>query len=185
MGEPVERIDAIHFAGLQLKSEIYLARHEDKLELTEVVASGTRGSLRGLRDRAMMQLLGFAGGLRRSEITGRDLGRDQTDDGRGWVETFDNGALVSLRGSSDVTCPIAALERIDKFAPLARKKHSPPACLAIFPRQSAASFLPAICCAPALPPRLSNKSEIHEMRLAEERENPRSRSSGISALFTL
>lgn len=45
MGEPVERIDAIHFAGLQLKSEIYIARHEDKLELTEVVASGTCGEL--------------------------------------------------------------------------------------------------------------------------------------------
>lgn len=130
----------------------------------------THGSLRGLRDRARMQLLGFAGGLRRSEITGRDLGRDQADDGRGWVETFDNGALVSLRGmtdwleveigrgSSDATCPIAALERIDKFAPLARRKHSLPACVAIFPRQSAASFLPAICCAPALPPRLSNNS---------------------------
>jgi site-specific recombinase XerC len=126
----------------------------------------TRGSLHGLRDRAMMQLLGFAGGLRRSEITGRD----QTDDGRGWVETFDNGALVSLRGttdwleveigrgSSDATCPIAALERIDKFALLARRKHSPPACVAIFPRQSAASFLPAICCAPALPPRPAHNS---------------------------
>lgn len=33
-----------------------------------------RGTLRGLRDRAML-LIGFAGGLRRSEITGLGLGR--------------------------------------------------------------------------------------------------------------
>lgn len=38
-----------------------------------------RGSLRGLRDHAML-LIGFAGGLCRSEIT--SLSRDQTADGR-------------------------------------------------------------------------------------------------------
>lgn len=43
-----------------------------------------RGSLRGIRDRAML-LVGFAGGLRRSEITGLDFGRDQTEEGRGWI----------------------------------------------------------------------------------------------------
>lgn len=41
-----------------------------------------RGTLRGLRDRAVL-LLGFAGGLRRSEIVGLDCSRDQTEDGRG------------------------------------------------------------------------------------------------------
>ncbi|MET3778152.1 site-specific recombinase XerD [Rhizobium alvei] len=56
-----------------------------------------RGSLRGLRDRAML-LLGFAGDLRRSEIVGLDVGRDQTEDGRGWIEILDKELLVTLRG---------------------------------------------------------------------------------------
>jgi integrase len=86
-----------------------------------------RGTLRGLRDRAML-LIGFAGGLRRSEITGLDCGRDETDDGRGWIEILDKGMVVTLRGktgwreveigrgSSDATCPIAALKTWLKFA---------------------------------------------------------------------
>ena len=41
-----------------------------------------RGSLRGLRDRAML-LVGFAGGLRRSEVVGLDVGPEQTEDGSG------------------------------------------------------------------------------------------------------
>jgi integrase len=101
---------------------------EDLIAMLETL---DRGSLRGMRDRAML-LLGFAGGLRRSEITGLDLGRDQTDDGRGWVEIFDKGALLTLRGktgwreveigrgSADATCPVAALEAWIKFARLAK-----------------------------------------------------------------
>jgi len=101
---------------------------EDLIAMLEVL---DRGTLRGIRDRAML-LVGFAGGLRRSEITGLDLGRDQTDDGRGWIEIFDKGALVTLRGktgwreveigrgSSDATCPVAALENWIKFAKLAK-----------------------------------------------------------------
>lgn len=58
-----------------------------------------RGTLRGLRDRAML-LLGFAGGLRRSEIVTLDVGRDQTEDGRGWIEILDKRMLVSLRGKT-------------------------------------------------------------------------------------
>jgi integrase len=77
--------------------------------------------LRGLRDRAML-LIGFAGGLRRSEIVGLDCGRDQTEDGAGWIEILAGGALLTLRGktgwreieigrgSSEQTCPVAALE---------------------------------------------------------------------------
>ncbi len=90
-----------------------------------------RGSLRGLRDRAML-LVGFAGGLRRSEIVGLDLGRDQTEDSSGWIEIFDKGVLLTLRGktgwreveigrgSSDATCPVAALEMWIKFAKIAK-----------------------------------------------------------------
>jgi integrase len=89
-----------------------------------------RGTLRGLRDRAML-LIGFAGGLRRSEIVGIDLGRDQTEDCSGWIEVLDKGMLVTLRGktgwreveigrgSSHATCPIVAVETWIKFSRIA------------------------------------------------------------------
>jgi integrase len=76
--------------------------------------------LRGLRDRAIL-LIGFAGGLRRSEIVAMDHGKDDTPDGGGWIEVVDGGALITLRGktgwreveiargSSIQTCPVHAL----------------------------------------------------------------------------
>ena len=97
---------------------------EDLIAMLETL---DRGALRGLRDRAML-LIGFAGGLRRSEIVGLDVGRDQTEDGGGWVEILDKGMLVTLRGktgwreveigrgSSDATCPVVALQTWLKFA---------------------------------------------------------------------
>ena len=100
-------------------------------DLIAMLQTLDRGSLRGLRDRAML-LVGFAGGLRRSEITGLDLGRDQTEDGRGWIEIFDKGLLLTLRGktgwreveigrgSTDTTCPVVAVETWIKFARLAK-----------------------------------------------------------------
>ena len=78
--------------------------------------------LRGLRDRAIL-LIGFAGGLRRSEIVSLDFGKDDTPDSGGWVEIMDDGALITLRGktgwrevevargSSDQTCPVHALSQ--------------------------------------------------------------------------
>jgi integrase len=101
---------------------------EDLIAMLETL---DRGTLRGLRDRAML-LIGFAGGLRRSEITGLDLGRDQTEDGRGWIEIFDKGLLITLRGktgwrevevgrgSSNATCPVTAVETWIRFAKLAK-----------------------------------------------------------------
>ncbi|MBX4893798.1 MULTISPECIES: site-specific integrase [Rhizobium] len=92
-----------------------------------------RGTLRGLRDRAML-LIGFAGGLRRSEIVGLDAGRDQTKDSRGWIEILDKGMVVTVRGkrgwreveigrgSSDATCPVVALQT---WLNLARIAHGP------------------------------------------------------------
>lgn len=86
-----------------------------------------RGTLRGMRDRAML-LLGFAGGLRRSEVTGLDMGRDHTDDGRGWIEILPEGMLLTLRGktgwreveigrgSKPETCPVTAMQQWLKFA---------------------------------------------------------------------
>lgn len=100
---------------------------EDLIAMLETL---DRGKLRGLRDRAIL-LLGFAGGLRRSEIVGLDCSRDQTEDGRGWIDILDKGVLVTLRGktgwreveigrvSSDATCPVVTLETWLKFARIA------------------------------------------------------------------
>jgi integrase len=104
--------------------------------------------LRGLRDRAILAL-GFAGGLRRSEIVGLDCGPDQTEDGTGWIEIIpaggaanDGGVVLQIsgktgwreveigRGSRPETCPVALLEtwmRLGRighgplFRPIARK----------------------------------------------------------------
>lgn len=89
--------------------------------------------LRGLRDRAIL-LLGFAGGLRRSEIVGLDVTRDNDSDGAGWIEILPGkGVLVTLRGkgsrwrevevgrgSSDHTCPVVALETWIRYGRIAR-----------------------------------------------------------------
>lgn len=82
--------------------------------------------LRGMRDKTIL-LIGYAGGLRRSEIVGLDMGPDQTEDSRGWIEVApdneDDGALLILkgktgwreveigRGSTDATCPIHAFKQ--------------------------------------------------------------------------
>ncbi len=83
--------------------------------------------LRGLRDRAIL-LIGFAGGLRRSEIVALDHGKDDTPDSGGWVQVLEDGALITLRGktgwrqveigrgSSDQTCPVHALSQWLHFA---------------------------------------------------------------------
>jgi integrase len=103
---------------------------EDVIAMLETL---DRGSLRGLRDRAML-LVGFAGGLRRSEVVGLDVGPEQTDDGSGWVEILKDGMVVTLRGktgwreveigrgSSDATCPVVALQT---WLKLARIGHGP------------------------------------------------------------
>jgi integrase len=104
--------------------------------------------LRGLRDRAML-LLGFAAGLRRSELVSLDRGRDQSDDlpnGAGWVELHEDGpgarGVVLFvpgktgwrevevgAGARRATCPLRALRtwldhaRIDEgplFRPVSR-----------------------------------------------------------------
>jgi integrase len=103
---------------------------EDLIAMLETL---DRGALRGLRDRAML-LIGFAGGLRRSEVVGLDVGADQTKDGSGWAEILERGMILTLRGkngwreveigrgSSDSTCPVAALET---WLNLARIAHGP------------------------------------------------------------
>lgn len=78
--------------------------------------------LRGLRDRAIL-LIGFSGGLRRSEIVSLDHGKDDTPDSGGWVQVLQSGVLITLRGktgwreveigrgSNDQTCPVHALSQ--------------------------------------------------------------------------
>ena len=102
-------------------------------DLLAMLATLQAGDLRGLRDRALL-LVGFAGGLRRSEIVGLDCGPKHTEDGSGWVEIFDKGLVVTLRGktgwreveigrgSAAATCPVAALQTWLKFA---RINHGP------------------------------------------------------------
>lgn len=114
-----------HAAPPRQKEAVLL---EDLLAMLDTL---DRATLRGLHDRAML-LISFAGGLRRSEIVGLDLGRDHTEDGRGWIEILDKGLLVTLRGktgwrevgighgSSDTTCPVVAVETWIKFARIAR-----------------------------------------------------------------
>lgn len=125
-GQPLDRKDrhiATVLAGIRnihgqppVQKEAVLP--EDVIAMLETLG---RGTLRGLRDRAML-LIGFAGGLRRSEIVSLDVGRNHTEDGGGWVEISDKGMLVTLRGktgwrevevgrgSSDATCPVIALQ---------------------------------------------------------------------------
>ncbi len=102
-------------------------------DLIAMLETLDRGALRGLRDRAML-LLGFAGGLRRSEIIGLDVGPNQTQDGTGWIEVVDGGLILNLRGktgwrsvevgrgSTDATCPVVGLKT---WLKLARIEHGP------------------------------------------------------------
>ncbi len=83
--------------------------------------------LRGIRDRAIL-LIGYAGGLRRSEIVCLDAHKDRTPDNGGWIEILEGGVVLTLnaktgwreveiaRGSSDRSCPVHALEQWLHFA---------------------------------------------------------------------
>ncbi|OWU68088.1 tyrosine-type recombinase/integrase [Phaeobacter sp. 22II1-1F12B] len=83
--------------------------------------------LPGLRDRAIL-LLGYAGGLRRSEIVSLDVHKDDTPESGGWIEIMEERALLTLdaktgwrevevgRGSKDRSCPVHALEQWLHFA---------------------------------------------------------------------
>ena len=137
-GQPLDRNDrhiATVLAGIRnihaqppRQKEAVLPEH-----VITMIEALDRGALRGLRDRAML-LVGFAGGLRRSELVGLDVGRDQTNDGQGWVEILKQGMVVTLRGktgwreveigrgSSDATCPVVALQT---WLKLARIGHGP------------------------------------------------------------
>ncbi len=96
---------------------------DDILDMIDTLDYG----LRDMRDRAIL-LIGYAGGLRRSEIVSLDFARDDTEDGKGWIAFEDKGLLLTLtgktgwreveigRGSSDATCPVHALEQYLHYA---------------------------------------------------------------------
>ncbi|MEQ9152812.1 MAG: tyrosine-type recombinase/integrase [Parvibaculum sp.] len=103
---------------------------------TDIIAmTGTLDTgLVGIRDRAIL-LVGFAGGLRRSEIVGLDHGAGETEEGLGWPEFLPGGVVLRIRGkgnrwreveigrgSSARTCPVACLE---EWMAIARIVHGP------------------------------------------------------------
>lgn len=99
-------------------------------DILAMLSTLERGTLRGIRDRAML-LIGFHGGLRRSQIVGLDAQKGQTEDGCGWVQILDTGLLITVRGkggwhdveiargASDTSCPVKALEVWLTFAKIA------------------------------------------------------------------
>jgi integrase len=134
-GQPFDRADrhvATVLAGIRRTHGKPPVQKEAVLpeDLLKMIATLDLGSLRGLRDRAIL-LVGFAGGLRRSEIVGLAGHPEDALDG-GWIEVFNDGLLLTLRGktgwreveigrgSSDATCPVVALETWLKFARIAR-----------------------------------------------------------------
>jgi integrase len=115
-------------AGIRRKHARPPAQKEAILpeDIRDMIATLPHG-LRGLRDRAIL-LIGFAGGLRRSEIVCLDHGKDDTPDSGGWIDILDGGVLITLRGktgwreveigrgSADQTCPVHALTQWLHFA---------------------------------------------------------------------
>src|SRR3546814_234651 len=65
----------------------------------------------GLRDRAIL-LVGFAGGLRRSEIVGLDHGEGETEEGLGWPDFLDGGMVLQVRRSEEHKSELQSLMRI-------------------------------------------------------------------------
>ncbi|MFM7333448.1 MAG: tyrosine-type recombinase/integrase [Tabrizicola sp.] len=123
-GERLDRKDrhiASVLAGIRRKHARPPAQKEAILpdDLRDMLATLPH-DLRGLRDRAIL-LIGFAGGLRRSEIVSLDHGKDDTPGSGGWVEVLEDGVLITLRGktgwreveiargSTEQTCPVHAL----------------------------------------------------------------------------
>lgn len=123
-----DRHIATVLAGIKRKHARPPVRKEAILpeDILAMVAT-LRFDLRGLRDRAIL-LLGYAGGLRRSEIISLDVSKDDSPDSGGWIEILEGGALLMLnaktgwreveigRGANEATCPVHALENWLHFA---------------------------------------------------------------------
>ncbi|QGN00021.1 tyrosine-type recombinase/integrase [Methylocystis parvus] len=97
LGEPLDTSDrhiATVLAGIR-RAHGRPPVQKDAIFADELMAmlATLDNDLRGLRDKAILAL-GFAGGLRRSEIVGLDCGPGESEDGTGWIEVFrpSNGA---------------------------------------------------------------------------------------------
>lgn len=105
--------------------------------MTQGPAYRDRASLRDQRDRVIL-LIGYSGGPRRSEIVSLDLGRDDTEDGEGWITIEEQGLILTFRGKtgwreveigrgcSDATCPVHALEQYLHYAKIDTKTDGSP-----------------------------------------------------------
>ncbi|KDB04703.1 hypothetical protein U879_05345, partial [Defluviimonas sp. 20V17] len=98
-GQPLDRKDrhiASVLAGIRRRHARPPAQKEAILaEDIRAMVAILPQDLWGLRDRAIL-LLGYAGGLRRSEIVGLDAHKDDTPDSRGWIELLPGGAVLTL-----------------------------------------------------------------------------------------
>ncbi|WP_235890872.1 tyrosine-type recombinase/integrase [Martelella alba] len=133
-GLPLDRADrhiATVLAGIR-RSHARPPKGKEALMGGDIIAMcGTLSrDLRGLRDRAIL-LIGFAGGLRRSEIVALDVAREE--DSKGWIEIVpETGVLLTLRGktgwreveigrgSTEASCPLRALEAWINYGKIAR-----------------------------------------------------------------
>lgn len=137
-GFRIDRKDAdfaLVFAGLKRTHGRPPAEKEAVLtdELKAMLAQLAPGTLVGLRDKAIL-LIGFCGGLRRSEIVGLDYAEGQTADGTGWITFLEQGLLLTIKGKTgwrevEVSpsenpqyCPIHALAN---WLQLAKVSHGP------------------------------------------------------------
>ena len=89
-----------------------------------------------MRDRAIL-LVGYAGGLRRSEIVSLDFGRDDTEDGKGWIKIADQGLILTFhsktgwreveigRGSSDAKIDLSRCMRLNNGSTIAKIDFGP------------------------------------------------------------
>jgi len=96
--------------------------------IASVLAGIRRRHARPPVQKEAILLLGYAGGLRRSEIVRLNVHKDDTPESGGWIEILNDGALLTLdaktgwreveigRGSSEQTCPVHAREQWLHFA---------------------------------------------------------------------
>lgn len=82
-------------AGIKRKHARPPVQKEAILDMITALGFG----LRDLREQAIL-LIGYAGGLGRSEIVSLDVHRDDTPDSGGWIRVEEKGALLTLNAKT-------------------------------------------------------------------------------------